>query len=551
MATLQITAFPAQVRREEYLSIRGTAQDLAGKPLTLVIDNQYRVGAGAIPTNGLWSFRFRFTNAGTRSLFVFAQDDAGNEVRSQTITISVTNAAPPPLQITVLPAQVRVGENLTVRGIAQGLDGRPLTLTIDDQYQFALGNIPAGGNWSIQFRFTSPGNRRMVFSATDSLGTTFRSPPATLLVLDAPLPTIEITNFPDRVAVRQSFLIAGTAIGLTGLPVTLTVDNQFRTSAGLVADDGSWQITFQFLQAGTRRLTASVDNMATPIISETVTITVIAASPRLIIIPPTQPIFAQTGFELSGEARGFAEGEQLVIRADGQYILARPIVRNQRWQAMLLFTQAGQRLVEVIASDQEKAQITLNVQPDPSSPDVLPRSIWTANPTPEGLPNLVNPRRITLHHTVIAALSSNASQAQEIQRVRRILDIHLNSSGYSDIGYHYIVMPSGRVYEGRSSRKRGAHDVINDGIGVAVDGDFQGSMRVGPQQYEAVVAVCTMLCKRLRINDPVTPVSTITADFGTRQLPRILGHRDRVATACPGTLYSRMAEIRQDVRRNL
>jgi hypothetical protein len=551
LATLQITSFPSQVRREEYLSISGTSQDLAGRPLTLLIDNQFQTGAGTVPTNGLWSFRFRFTNAGTRSLVILAQDSAGNQVRSQSITISVTNAAPPPLQITILPAQVRVGENLTVQGIAQGLDGRPLTLTIDDQYQFALGNIPAGGNWSIQFRFTSPGNRRMVFSTTNSQGATISSPAATLLVLDAPLPTIEITTFPQQVAVRQSFLIAGTAIGLTGQPVTLTVDNQFRTSAGAVSANGSWQITFQFLQTGTRRLTASVDSGANPIISNTVTITVIAASPRIIIIPPTQPIVAQTGFVLSGEARGFENGEQLVIRADGQFILARPIVQSQRWQATLFFNQAGQRLVEVISSDQEKAQITLNVQPAPSMVNLFARSIWTANPTPEGLPNLTSPRRITLHHTVIAALSSNASQSLEIQRMRRILDIHLNSSGYSDIGYHYIVMPSGRVYEGRSSRKRGAHDVINDGIGVAVDGDFQGSLRVGPQQYEAVVAICTMLCRRLNITDPVTPVSTVTADFGTRQLPRILGHRDRVATICPGTLYSRMAEIRQDVRRNL
>lgn len=551
MATLQITGFPTQIRREEYLSISGTSQDLAGKPLTLVIDDQYQVGAGAIPTNGLWSFRFRFTNAGSRSLVVLAQDDAGNVVRSQTITIAVTDAVPPPLQITILPAQVRLGEPLTVRGIAQGLDGRPLTLTVDDRFQFELGNIPAGGNWGIQFRFTSPGNRKMVFSTTNLQGTTISSPPASILVLDAPPATIAITNFPDRVAVRQSFLISGTASGLTGQPVTLTVDNQFRTSAGSVAADGSWQITFQFLQVGTRRLTASVDTTPTPVISNTVTITVIAASPRLIITPPTPPIFTETAVELSGEARGFADGEQLIVRADRQFILARPIVQNQRWQTFLFFNQAGQRLIEVIASEQESAQITLNVQAAPSSVNVLPRSVWTVNPTPEGLPNLVNPRRITLHHTVIAALPSNASQTQEIQRMRQVRDIHLNSSGYSDIGYHYIVMPSGRIYEGRSSRKRGAHDVINDGIGVAVDGDFQGSLRVGPPQYEAVVAVCTMLCRRLGITDPVSPVSTPTADFGTRPLPRILGHRDRVATICPGTLYGRLAEIRRDVQRNL
>ncbi|WP_416666020.1 N-acetylmuramoyl-L-alanine amidase [Egbenema bharatensis] len=551
MATLQITSFPAQVSREEFLSISGVSQELAGRPLTLTVDNQFQTGAGVVPSNGLWSFRFRFTTAGNRSVVVSAQDNAGNTVRSQAVTIAVSNTTPPLLQITTLPAQVRLNEELTVRGIAQGLDGRPLTLTVDDRFQFALGTIPTGGNWGIQFRFNTPGNRRLTVSATNAQGNTFSSPPANILVLDGAPPTIEITSFPDRVAARQAFTISGRSSGLIGQPVTLAIDNQFRTAAGLVADDGSWQTTSQFLQTGTRRLTASVDTLSTPIISNTVTITVIAAAPRLLIVPPTQPIMAQMGFVLTGEARGFANGEQLVIRVDGQFVVARPIVQNQRWQATLLFNQPGQRVVEVIASDQERAQIVLNVQPSPMAINLFPRNIWTANPTPESLPNLLNPGRITLHHTVIVNLPSTATQSQEIQRMRQVRDIHLNSSGYSDIGYHYIVMPSGRVYEGRSSRKRGAHDVINDGIGVAVDGDFQGSLRVGPQQYEAVVAICTMLCRQLGISDPVNPVSTVTADFGTRSLPRILGHRDRVATICPGTLYARLGEIRRDVRQNL
>ncbi|MCU0527304.1 MAG: N-acetylmuramoyl-L-alanine amidase [Elainella sp. Prado103] len=551
MATLQITSFPSQVRVEEFLSISGTSQDLAGQPLTLVIDNQFQMGAGAVPSNGLWSFRFRFTSPGSRSLVILAQDQQGNGVRSQTIAITVVNATPPPLQITALPAQVRISENFTFRGIAQGLDNRPLTLIVDDQYRFTLGNIPVGGNWGAQFRLTSPGNRKLVVSATNSQGTALNSPAVNLLVTDTPLPQIAINTFPAQVAVRQEFVISGTASGLAGQPVTLTIDNQFKTTAGMVAANGTWQSVFQFLQPGMRRLTASVENLANPVISNTVTITVAGVSPRLLITPPDQPIYAETEFELAGEARNFADGEQLVIQADRKYILGRPIVQNQRWRSQLFFYQPGQRLIEVIASDQEKAQIELTIQATPSSLQIFPRSIWSSTTTSEGIPDLLNPKRITLHHTVIALLPTTATQAQEIQRMRQILDIHLNSSGYSDIGYHYIIMPSGRIYEGRNSRKRGAHDLVNDGVGVAVDGDFQGSLRIGAQQYEAVVGLCTLLCKRLGISDPVTPVSTITADFGTRSLARILGHRDRVITACPGTLADRLAGIRQEVKQRL
>lgn len=551
VTSLQVTSFPSQIRVEEFLSISGTSQGLAGQPLTLVIDNQFQMGAGAVPSNGLWSFRFRFTSPGNRSLVILARDPQGNSVRSQTMAIAVVNAAPPPLQITTLPAQVQVSDSFVLRGIARGLDNRPLALIVDDQYRFALGNIPAGGNWGAQFRLTSPGNRKLVVSASNAQGATFNSPAVNLLVIDAPASQIAITAAPTQVAVRQEFTIAGTSSGLAGQPITLTIDNQFKTSAGTIAADGSWQSLFQFLQPGVRRLTAAVDNPANPAISNTVTITVAGTSPRLTITPPSQPIYAEAEFELSGEARNFADGEQLVIQADGKYILGRPIVQNQRWRSQLFFYQPGKRSIEVIASDQEKQQIELTIQPAPSTLQIFSRSLWTASTTPEAIPDLLNPRRITLHHTVIAALSSTASQSQEIQRMRQILDIHLNSSGYSDIGYHYVVMPSGRIYEARNSRKRGAHDLVNDGVGVAVDGDFQGSLRVGLQQYEAVVGLCVLLCKRLGITDPITPVSTATADFGTRSLARILGHRDRVITGCPGTLYDRLAEIRQDVKQKL
>lgn len=551
MATLQITTFPSEIRVEEYLSISGTSQGLAGQPLTLVIDNRYQMGAGAVPSNGLWSFRFRFTSPGSRSLVILTQDSAGQEVRSETIQIAVVNGAAPALQVTSFPHQVEQDQGFTINGLAVGLDGRPLTFTVDDRFQFAAGTIPAGDKWSVRFQLNELGNRKLVFSSRNAQGASFTSPPVTVTVLNPATANISITTVPSQVAVRQEFEIAGQASGLVNQPVTLRIDNQLKTSAGTVAANGTWRTQFQFLQAGSRRITAAVEAVSPAALSETVTITVVAASPRIVITPPSQPIYAEDDFVLRGEARGFADGEQLVVRVDRQFILARPTVQNQRWQANLWLSQPGKRAVEVIASDQESAQLELTVLPAQSALKLFARSIWTATTTPEGISDLLNPRRITLHHTVIALLPSNATQQQEILRMRRILDIHLNSSGYSDIGYHYIVMPSGRVYEGRSSRKRGAHDIINDGIGVAVDGDFQGSLQIGALQYDAVINLCTLLCRRFNITDPVTPVSTITADFGTRSLPRLLGHQDRVATRCPGTVYGRLPEIRRDVQREL
>jgi len=458
------------------------------------------------------------------------------------------------IQITAFPSQVRVEEYLTISGTAQGLEGRPLTLTFDDRFPTGAGSVSASGTWSVRFRFTQAGNRKLIFSATNAQGTVIRSQPIFINVVTTPLPPqveIEIVAYPAEIRARETFTVAGTASNAAGKTVILTVDNQFRVGNSKVATDGTWQSDFQFLQPGTRRMTAAIAEGSEPAISNTVTIKVLPASPRLSITPPTQPVRAREGFVLQGGAKNFDNGEQLVIRVDRKYVLARPTVQNQQWQANLFFNQAGDRLIEVISSDQERTQIELDIQEAQPLVPILPYTLWTSEPTPDSIPDLINPKRITLHHTVIAALPETATQAQEVQRMRQILNIHLNSSGYSDIGYHYIIMPSGRIYEGRSSLKKGAHDLINDGFGVAVDGDFQNLRRITQKQFEAIVSLCALLCKRMGITDPVTPVSTQTYDFGLRSLPRILGHRDRVATACPGTVYERLGEIRQAVKQAL
>jgi hypothetical protein len=552
-ASIIVASFPAQVAVEEYFSISGAAQALAGQPLTLLIDDRFQFGAGSVPSNGLWSVRFRFTSPGDRRLVFFAQTSQGTRIESQPIQMRVVTTPPPPLQVTSFPHQVQVEEFLTINGLAPGLQGSPLTLTIDDRFQLGAGSVPSNGIWSVRFRFTHGGNRRLVFSARDAQGRVVNSPPVIITVTEAgQTQSIQITSIPPQVNTREEFVIRGTSVGLAGLPITIVVDNQFRFASGAIAEDGSWQSFFQFLQAGSRRVTAQVENVpGSPIISETSTINVVAIAPRLSITTPPAPIVAGEGFVLQGNATNFTDGEQLVVRADQQYVLARPIVQNQRWQANLFFHQPGRRFVEVLSSEQERAQVELTVQAPEQQIQIFPYTVWTSRPTPSSIPDLINPQRVTLHHTVIAALSANATQAQEVERMRRILDIHLNSSGYSDVGYHYIVMPSGRIYEGRSSLKRGAHDIVNDGFGVAVDGDFQGSFRIGPRQFDAIVGLCIILFRRMRLTDPVTPVSTLTADFGTRQLPRICGHRDRVATICPGTIYERMSEIRQAVRSGL
>ncbi|MBD1862304.1 MULTISPECIES: peptidoglycan recognition family protein [Trichocoleus] len=357
----------------------------------------------------------------------------------------------------------------------------------------------------------------------------------------------------DPVVVRQKFSIVGTTSPENaGKAIGLTIDDQIKTSGPVVGADGAWRVEFVFLQPGNRQLEVAIANESVDVPIEVVAEAVKPIiSPRLRFAPLPQNVRAEEAFILRGFADSYQEGDQLILRADKTIELARPRVQAGQWQASLLFHGSGKRLIEIIGSDQDRAQTTLEVQP--AALQVLPRSIWTSKPTPSDVANL-QPRRITMHHTFVSpTLAPSANQSQEIQRMRQLWQSHVGGNGWSDIGYHYVIMPSGRIYEARFERKRGAHDVINDGLGIAFDGVYT-SATISPAQFQSAVALCTTLCKRYGIDDPVKLVPTPTNAFGIRQLPRICAHRDRVQTECPGSgggRTIRLEEIRQAVRQRL
>lgn len=80
------------------------------------------------------------------------------------------------------------------------------------------------------------------------------------------------------------------------------------------------------------------------------------------------------------------------------------------------------------------------------------------------------------HHTAMPTLPAKASVEQEKERMRALQQIHLNN-GWTDLGYALVVMPSGRIYEGRPAAYVGAHTLgYNTGYaGWALDGNYEVS----------------------------------------------------------------------------
>jgi hypothetical protein len=105
----------------------------------------------------------------------------------------------------------------------------------------------------------------------------------------------------------------------------------------------------------------------------------------------------------------------------------------------------------------------------------LPREQWAASekirpPLPMGKPG-----RITVHHSG-GAIFTAIERGPVGRAIKAIQDTHVGSNGWDDIGYHLVVDPAGRAWEGRHLDRIGAHAgsrALNKGnIGILVLGNF-------------------------------------------------------------------------------
>jgi N-acetylmuramoyl-L-alanine amidase len=66
------------------------------------------------------------------------------------------------------------------------------------------------------------------------------------------------------------------------------------------------------------------------------------------------------------------------------------------------------------------------------------------------------------------------TQAACINIVRSYQNFHMNTNGWLDIGYNFVVGEDGNIYEGRGWANVGAHatNFNSRGIGICVIGDF-------------------------------------------------------------------------------
>ncbi len=182
------------------------------------------------------------------------------------------------------------------------------------------------------------------------------------------------------------------------------------------------------------------------------------------------------------------------------------------------------------------APVETVVSPDSGAiPGLVSRDAWARGTPVPALMNRMTPvRHITIHHDGMPPVSLN-SQAQIAARIELIRAGH-RAKGWGDIGYHFIVDPQGRVWQGRALLWQGAHvkDRNEGNVGVLVLGNFE-TTRPTEAQLDALERQLAGLMRIYRVS--------ATSVRSHQEWPG-------AATACPGRhMQAKMNGVRDSVRR--
>ncbi|GAB2723460.1 N-acetylmuramoyl-L-alanine amidase [Streptomyces bullii] len=188
-------------------------------------------------------------------------------------------------------------------------------------------------------------------------------------------------------------------------------------------------------------------------------------------------------------------------------------------------------------------------------PAVTPRYGWGADESLVKNPPTytTDTKAIFVHHT---AGTNTYTCAESASIVRGIFLYHVQSNGWNDIGYHFLVDKCGTVFEGRAGGidrpVLGAHTYgfNTDTSSVSVLGDYTTATTTAAVR-EAVAHVAAWKLGLYGIGPTGTVLLTAGADNGMFTagqkvtLNRVSGHRDGYPTMCPGThLYADLPAIR-------
>ncbi len=202
------------------------------------------------------------------------------------------------------------------------------------------------------------------------------------------------------------------------------------------------------------------------------------------------------------------------------------------------------------ASGVRRARAPVPEEPEPVSraerPPILRRDAWGARP-PKYAYSYTRAGHVGVHHTASVDDFAAATRAECAARLRAIQAFHMDTNGWNDIGYAWVVCRHGDVFQGReddddSTDVLGAHDGFNRGsTGLSLLGYFHPPYDQHPtaEQLDSLVDLIAWI-SGLRGIDPEG--RSLYEAFGA-DVDNVYGHREVKETSCPGDHLFALKEL--------
>jgi len=182
-------------------------------------------------------------------------------------------------------------------------------------------------------------------------------------------------------------------------------------------------------------------------------------------------------------------------------------------------------------------------------PEICDRLCWCDDCPPDATPAYTTPTHIIVHHSAGHNVSNDYAAV-----VESYWDYHVNTKGWDDIGYNWLIDPNGVIYEGRGDGVRGAHfSCMNTGTtGICLVGNFEEA-----EPSAAALSALTSMIAWESCDKGILPASHTTHTSSELDLYHVSGHRDgntspasgscASGTVCPGeSLYLKLEEVRNN-----
>ena len=170
-----------------------------------------------------------------------------------------------------------------------------------------------------------------------------------------------------------------------------------------------------------------------------------------------------------------------------------------------------------------------------TKPPTIPQSEWR-----EGLPAPKLGRNTTIvKHCIVHHSAGSNTDTNYVNTIRNIYLLHTESNGWDDIGYNFVITPSGTIFSGRDPQNEGDEDNIQGAHFCAKNGGTMGVCLLGNYNLTSPTtdmqsSLKDLLAWKLKKEELSTTQYFPHPDAFGDNLGTISMHRKGCPTECPG-----------------